>query len=41
MTENDQLDFWTQLLHLEGLRVAHVLPTELLNRRKPIFIAQG
>jgi transposase len=24
MTENDQLDFWTQLLHLDGFRVAHV-----------------
>lgn len=24
MTENDQLDFWTQLLHLDGFRVAHI-----------------
>ncbi len=24
MTENDQLDFWTQLLHLDGFRVVHV-----------------
>jgi transposase len=24
MSENDQLDFWTQLLHLEGFRVAHI-----------------
>jgi transposase len=24
MSENDQLDFWTQLLHLDGFRVAHV-----------------
>src|ERR1700681_3163178 len=24
MSENDQLDFWTQLLHLDGFRVVHV-----------------
>ena len=24
MTESEQLDFWTQLLRLDGFRVAHV-----------------
>ena len=24
MTENDRLDFWTELLHLDGFRVAHI-----------------